>query len=323
MRFGLDEDRIAFRDAARDLLARQCPPAAVRAAWSGPPDPRPWQGLAEMGVLSLMAPESAGGLGLDETFLVPVIEEAGWAGLPQPLTATALVAAPLGVVEPMVATDLGGPLAPGAAGAEAFLLAAGGGGLRLYRRDEVDVEPVETVDRARHCARVRPAGAGAGALVTDDPAAMARAFDRGALGTAAELVGLARRMLALAVAHVTERRQFGRPVGSFQAVKHHLAEARLQVHFAAPAVAYAAHALADGLEDASRSVSTAKWLAGRAAAVAGRAALQCHGAMGYTVEADLHLFLKRSWALARTWGDGDHHADRVATALGLGETAAG
>ena len=78
----------------------------MRAAWDGPPDPRPWQGLAEMGVLSLMAPESSGGLGLDETFLVPVIEEAGWAGLPQPLTATALVAAPLGVSEPMVATDL-------------------------------------------------------------------------------------------------------------------------------------------------------------------------------------------------------------------------
>lgn len=314
MRFGLDEDRIAFRDAARELLARQCPPAAVRAAWSGPPDPRPWQGLTEMGVLSLMAPKSSGGLGLDETFLAPVIEEAGWAGLPQPLTATALVAAPLGVAAAAVATDLGGPLAPGAAYAEAFLLAAGEG-LKLYRRDEVDIEPVDTVDRARHCGRVRPAGPGA--LVTDDPAETARAFDRGVLGTSAELVGLARRMLDLAVAHVTERRQFGRPVGSFQAVKHHLAEARLQIHFAAPAVTYAAHALANRLEDASRSVSTAKWLAGRAAAVCGRAALQCHGAIGYTVESDLHLFLKRSWALARTWGDGDHHADRVAAALGL------
>lgn len=314
MRFGLDEDRIAFRDAARELLARQCPPAAVRVAWSGPPDPRPWQGLTEMGVLSLMAPENSGGLGLDETFLAPVIEEAGWAGLPQPLTATALVAAPLGVAAAAVATDLGGPLAPGAAYAGAFLLAAGPV-LKLYRRDEVDIEPVDTVDRTRHCGRVRPAGPGA--LVTDDPAEAARAFDRGVLGTSAELVGLARRMLDLAVAHVTERRQFGRPVGSFQAVKHHLAEARLQVHFAAPAVTYAAHALARGLEDASTSVSTAKWLAGRAAAVCGRTALQCHGAIGYTVESDLHLFLKRSWALARTWGDGDHHADRVAAALGL------
>lgn len=314
MRFGLDEDRAAFRDAARDLLTRWCPPEAVRAAWSGPPDPRPWQGLTEMGVLGLMAPESSGGLGLDETFLAPVIEEAGWAGLPQPLTATALVAAPLGVAEPTVATDLGGPLAAGAGYAEAFLLGAAKG-LRLYRRDEVEVEPVATVDRARHCGRVRPVGPGS--PVTDDPAEAARAFDRGALGTAAELVGLARRMLDLAVAHVSERRQFGRPVGSFQAVKHHLAEARLQIHFAAPAVAYAAHRLAQRLDDASPSVSTAKWLAGRAAAVAGRAALQCHGAIGYTVEADLHLFLKRSWALARTWGDGDRQADRVAAHLGL------
>lgn len=144
-----------------------------------------------------------------------------------------------------------------------------------------------------------------------------RALARATAAHCVQMVGGAEAVLDMTLDYVKQRTQFGRPVGSFQAVKHHLAEARLQIHFAAPAVAYAAHALAGHLEDASRSASTAKWLAGRAAAVAGRAALQCHGAIGYTVEADLHLFLKRSWALARTWGDDDHHADRVAAALGL------
>ncbi len=314
MRFGLDDDRTAMRDAARELLARWCPPDVVRAAWEGRPDPRPWQVLVEMGATSVLVPESRGGLGLDETFLTPVIEEAGWAALPQPLTTTALVAAPLGVTDSMVATDMGGPLVPQAVIAEAFLISEDAG-LRLYQREEVDIEPVVTVDRARHCGRVRPRGPGT--PLSDDRSVIALAFDRGVLGTAAELVGLAHRMLDLTVGYVTERHQFGRPVGSFQAVKHHLARAQLELSFAAPAVTYAAYAVANGLRDASRSVSTAKWLAGQAAAVTGRAALQCHGAIGYTTEADLHLFLKRSWALSRTWGSSDSHADRVAASLGL------
>ena len=179
----------------------------------------------------------------------------------------------------------------------------------------MDVEPVETVDASRHCGRVRPRGEGR--PVTEDPAAVAAAFDRGALGAAAELLGLSRAMLALTVDYASQRHQFGKPIGSFQAVKHHLADARIKIEFAAPAVLYAAHAVARGQPDAARAVSQAKWLAGAAATVTGRAALQCHGAIGYTTEHDLHLYLKRSWALARTWGGADFHADRVAASIGL------
>ena len=146
---------------------------------------------------------------------------------------------------------------------------------------------------------------------------MAAAFDRGVLGTAAELLGLSRAMLDLTVAYTRQRHQFGKPIGSFQAVKHHLANARIQIEFASPAVLYAAYAVAHGQTDASRSVSQAKWLAGNAATVTGRAALQCHGAIGYTTEHDLHLYLKRSWALARSWGTADFHADRVSASIGL------
>jgi alkylation response protein AidB-like acyl-CoA dehydrogenase len=158
-------------------------------------------------------------------------------------------------------------------------------------------------------------------VVSDDPTVIDLAVDRGVLGTGAQLLGLGRVMLDLTVAHVTGRHQFGVPVGSFQAVKHHLADALLALEFAEPALARAAHTLAAGdptdVPTRRRDVSMAKALATDAAAITGRAALQCHGAMGYTVEHDLHLLLKRSWALARAWGDRSWHGERVAAALGV------
>ncbi len=316
MRFGLDEDREALRSTARDLLTELCPPAAVRSAWTQPPDPAAWNALDEAGALAVLVPQSEGGLELDETYLVPVVGEAGRAALPHPLTATALVAAPLGVTGATVTTDLGasGAIVPAATYAEVFLLRSADG-LRLYEADEVEIEPAQTVDASRHCARVRPLASGD--LVTDDAAAVAAAFDRGVLGTAAELLGLSHRMLDLTVGYAAQRHQFGKPIGSFQAVKHHLADARIQIEFAGPAVLYAAYSMTHGLADAGRAVSQAKWLATNAAAVTGRAALQCHGAIGYTTEYDLHLYLKRSWALARTWGGADFHADRVAASIGI------
>ncbi|HWW44308.1 MAG TPA: acyl-CoA dehydrogenase family protein, partial [Acidimicrobiia bacterium] len=143
----------------------------------------------------------------------------------------------------------------------------------------------------------------------------AAAFDRGALGTAAQLVGLGRRLLDLTVGYVQERRQFGVPVGSFQAVKHHLADARLALEFAAPLVYRAAWSVSTGDPDAPVHVSMAKAQAGAAAHRTGRAALQCHGAMGYSFEYDLHLYLKRAWALAAAWGDEAWHRARVGRAI--------
>lgn len=111
----------------------------------------------------------------------------------------------------------------------------------------------------------------------------------------------------------------GVPIGSFQAVKHHLADARPALEFARPAVARAAWSLAQGEgydpRLRARDVSMAKALATDAAEACGRAALQCHGAIGDTIEHDLHLYLRRSWALARAWGDRRFHAERVGQAL--------
>ena len=158
---------------------------------------------------------------------------------------------------------------------------------------------------------------GAATLVSDDPEVVALALDRGAWATAAVLVGLGQRMVELAVTHVSERHQFGVPVGSFQAVKHQLADAHKDLAFARPVVHRAAHSLATGSADRSRDVSMAKALAGDAAWRAGRVALQCHGAIGYTVEHDLHLYLKRTWALAKAYGDAGWHRDRVGSEIGI------
>ncbi|MGV3759530.1 MAG: acyl-CoA dehydrogenase family protein [Actinomycetota bacterium] len=336
MRFALSPDQEAFRDAVADLLGKACPPSVVRAAWDAPAgalDRGVWEDLAGMGVLSVLVPEAEGGLGLDETFLVPVLEACGQAALPHPVVETAMVAAPLlGAEAGMVSTDLGGPNLPCAADADVLLLRDGD---RLVRAtsDEVVLEPLDTVDRARRAARVRGPGdevggdpeavvsgdqvsrSSGGQLVTDDPDAVDLAFDRGALGTAAGLVGLAQAMLDQTIAYVTDRHQFGVPVGSFQAVKHHCANVALALEHTRPVVWRAAWSVAHDLPTRARDVSAAKAMANQAAERAGRTALQCHGAIGYTVEADLHLFLKRSWALIRAWGDTAFHTDRVADAL--------
>jgi len=317
VRFALSDDQIAFRDAVRDLLAKECTPAVVRAAWDAAPgdlDRGVWDSLDAMGVLSLLVPEADGGLGLDETFLVPILEECGRAALPHPVVETAMVAAPLlGAGAGIVSTDLGGPILPCAADADQLVLRASDS-LRVAGRGSVELVLVDTVDRARRGARV--AAAPPGAILTDDPDAIELALDRGALGTAAVLVGLGQAMLDLTVAYVTERQQFGQPIGSFQAVKHHLADAAVHLELTRPAVWRAAWSVAHDAPTRARDVSMAKAMASDTAELVGRQALQCHGAIGYTMEADLHLYLKRTWALARCWGDTAHHTDRVADTLG-------
>jgi alkylation response protein AidB-like acyl-CoA dehydrogenase len=131
--------------------------------------------------------------------------------------------------------------------------------------------------------------------------------DRAAAGTAAYLVGLADRMITMAADYAKDRHQFGKPIGSFQAVKHLLANARVRLEFARPATYRAAWSLATAQSTVSHDASMAKALAADAADLAARVALQVHGAIGYTWECDLHFFMKRTWALSKAWGDAPTH----------------
>jgi alkylation response protein AidB-like acyl-CoA dehydrogenase len=158
----------------------------------------------------------------------------------------------------------------------------------------------------------------AGDLLTADAALVRSARLRAALGTAAQLIGLAERQLGMTVGHVAQRHQFGVPVGSFQAVKHQLADALLGVRFAEPAVRRAGLVLEAGTAAAAvPAVALAKALASDAADLVSRTAIQCHGALGYTDEYDLQLYAKRTWALAAAWGTAGEHRAAYGDALGL------
>ena len=321
MEFGFSDDQLAFRDAVRDLLASGCPPAAVRAAWSPDHagyDAELWSQLGSMGVLGMLAPEDAGGLGLTEVDLVLLLEESGRVALPGPIVEHAAVAVPLLAsagspwVGPAVAGGVAATFSDDAArigwGAVAdVVLVAHGGDVRL-----VDVSastPLESVDRSRR--DVAAPDATGPALAAD----AALALDRAVLGSSAQQCGLAARMIEMTVEYTGARRQFGVPIGSYQAVKHHLADALLQLEHARPAVYRAAWSCAVGAPTRGRDVSMAKVMADRAGAGAARAALQCHGAIGYTWEHDLHLWMKRVWVLERLWGTTAAHRARVADAV--------
>jgi alkylation response protein AidB-like acyl-CoA dehydrogenase len=352
VRFALSDEQSEFRDAVRALLADTCGPDALRAAWSdavlaggGPGGgdgtvPAAWSALAEMGVIGLQVPEACGGLSMSDEDLIPLLIEVGVAGLPEPVSSTAGVAAallrdhaPKGIATqwlPRIAAGEvrmgvgfgpdqhggGMPVVAQAAACDALLL-FDRGEVHLAERSQVELEPVASVDGSRHLCRVRWDPDPATLLVGGDAGfeATNAAFDRAALASAAMLVGLSRRMLEMSVSYATERHQFGVPIGSFQAVKHHLADATLAVEFAEPLVLRAANSLAHGLTEVSAHVSMAKAKASESALGAARAALQVHGAIGYTVEYDLHLYMKRAWALAARYGDAEFHRRRVRSLL--------
>jgi alkylation response protein AidB-like acyl-CoA dehydrogenase len=312
MNFGLPDDALALREGLREVLTASCSTAVVRAAWEGDACEPLWKTLGAFGLPGLLVAESAGGLGLDELSFVAALEEAGWHGVPGPLVET-LTTAPVldlpldGSARITVLRRLA-DLPYALVSTHALDITDGAALLDLAA---LRLDPVPTVDRSRQLATIH----GAGAAVDLSPEHVELLSLRATLGTAAFLLGLARRQLDLTVAYVKDRRQFGVPIGSFQAIKHPIADAVVRTEFAWPAVLRAAYSLATGDVDAPQHVSMAKALASDASYNMSRVCLQAHGAMGYTVEYDLHLFAKRTWALAKDWGTADEHRTAVARAL--------
>jgi alkylation response protein AidB-like acyl-CoA dehydrogenase len=354
VRFTFTAEQRLFQAAVRDLLAKECPPAAVRAAWevgkAGQASDQletaaaeRWRHLADMGVVGVLAPPDRGGLGLTEVDLVLLIEECGRAAVPEPVVESVAVAVPLlaAAGDDRVADVASGAMLAtvGLAEAGPYVASATNAGLLLLQHgDDVHaLEPGDVVlseqrsmDGGRHLSLVSWSPREATRLNLP-PGEVAIAFDRGVLAVSAQLVGLASHMVELAADYAREREQFGHPIGSFQAVKHLLADALLCVEFARPVVYRAAWTVASGGADRAapaspdprvraRDVSMAKAYASDAARRAARVALQVHGAIGYTWEHDLHLWMKKAWALAAAWGDAGWHRRRVGTWL-LGSPA--
>lgn len=299
MRFAFTDDQLAFRDAVRDLLEKECTPAHLRDAWTNSTGRIPglWDKLDDMGVIAMLVPEASGGLGLTMVDLVLILEETGRCALPEPIVESAAFGLPY-LDRTGIAVGLAHSIVPWADTVDVIVNHAG-----LFRRDEVELVPHPSVDGARRLFEVH------GTPTPIDGQPLWDSFTRAVIGTAAQQCGLAQRMLDLTAEYTKERRQFGVPIGSFQAVKHHLANARIALEFARPLV-YRAAATLDVVH-----ASMAKSKADEAALVTAKAALQCHGAIGYTTEYDLHLYMKRAWALARSTGDIRFHRNRVGEAI--------
>lgn len=231
----------------------------------------------------------------DPVDLVVVFEELGHHAVPGPLIESLAVLPALGAGPGSVAFP---PEVPHAVQADQYFLVEGD-----TLREASPVAQLSSVDPARQLFELT----GGAVLATGVPAT--RAFDLGVLTCSAQLLGLGRAMLEMTTAHVLARTQFGKPIGSFQAVKHHLANVLIGLELARPLVFGAAVTMT------TRDVSAAKVAASDAAWAAARTALQVHGAIGYTAEHELGRFLLQTRALRTAWGSPSLHRARVLEAL--------
>lgn len=333
MDFTFSEEQLMTAEFVRTLLTDQCAGADLRRqmASGAAREAVRWEKLVQMGLGGILVPESAGGLGLGEPDFVLIAEACGHAALPEPLVEHAGIALPLLAAfdghEPLLARAIAGeatlaighpvnPFVADADTAEALLLAHDGA-LHLVPRMDAKLVRRPSIDPFRRLFIVDWTPTDRTLLAGKEKAAplLALALDRGALFAAAQCLGIARRAVELAVAYALERKQFGRVIGGYQAIKHHLATCQVRIEFAKPVVAAASAELGRGDVTSRARVSHAKLAACEAADLAARTAIQVHGAMGYSWEVDVHFFLKRALALAGGWGDVAFHRARIAERL--------
>jgi alkylation response protein AidB-like acyl-CoA dehydrogenase len=317
--FDVDAQQRDFAASIDAALAAADVPHAVRAWASGDTAPgrKVWAQLADLGVTALAVPERFDGLDAHPVDLVVAMERLGRWCVPGPVAESIAVtpvllaeederAAALATGE-LIATVVLWPHVPRALDADAagLVLAAEENG---WVSEAHVGDRHESIDPSRHLFD-------ADAVCEAWQADVARAYEVGALATAAQLVGAGQALLDAAVDYAKQRAQFGRVIGSYQAIKHKLADVHIALELARPLVYGAALSLADQSPDTARDVSAAKAAASDAALLAARSALQTHGAIGYTAEHDLSLWLLRVQALRSAWGDPAAHRRRVLEAV--------
>jgi len=366
--FSYDDEQQAFISSVTDVFTRHCTMAYVRAVGSGEASWEDlWRRLVDMGLLTLLVPESLGGLGRSTVDLVAILEAAGHFAAPVPLSMT------MGAFTPMVVAVAGDAerrhdvieqvlagvpctIAPTIACAQPAVghraTIAGG---RLTARCEVVPEagrarlialPATRQEDKRAVLVVgSPQDLGVHIQPAMDPTSTIGVLDVAArdigdsvilegdprpalpvawIAAAAELVGIAAELLDRSVDHARSRVQFGRPIGSFQAVKHRLVDILLLIERARSLTRYAALAVRDGREDAVRAAHRAKAASSEAGSAAARAAVQVHGGVGITAEHDVSLLYLRARQLSMTLGGpDDHYACACSGSPDRGDTAAG
>lgn len=326
MDFALDPEIIDFAASIDSLLTKSDMPSVIRAWSAGDTDlgTAVWGRVAETGATALLVPESAGGADATAVEAMVALEVLGKHAVPGPVVESLMVA-------PRIAAALGGDSDLGDTAGEI----AGGSHISVAAPpaspfapdthvavhtyvaadDAVFLAEVgasrRSVDRARTVTTPERGARIAAASTTD-------IINHGALGTAAQLLGLGRAMLDMSVDYSKQRKQYGKLIGEYQALKHQLAEVAIALEMAKPLVWAGALAVAENPDDpdaAVRDVSAARVAVADAAHLSARTALQLHGAIGYTLEHDLGLWLTKSRALQTAWGTQSFHRGRVLEAI--------
>jgi alkylation response protein AidB-like acyl-CoA dehydrogenase len=310
-----------------------------------------WAKLAEQGFTGVIVPEEYGGMGLGKVELILLMEEAGYALLPGPFFSTVALAAPvidaLGTsaqkkkyLAPIAAGQARSTLALvegngswnpahtqlSAAGdhltgtklfvtdaaAASFIVVAARNGVFMVEANApgLRIEPMKGMDLTRKIYSLEFKNTPAEKL--DGPGDLARALDIATAALAAEMTGGMQRVLETTVAYAKTRKQFGKPIGIFQAVQHLCADMYLETESSRSAAYYASWALEENAPDAARAVSIAKMYASDAGRTVGNRGIQVHGGMGFTWENDLHLYYRRAKASETMLGDATFHRERIA-----------
>jgi alkylation response protein AidB-like acyl-CoA dehydrogenase len=322
MNFDLNEDQQEIKRTARDLLTSRSTFEKVRkAAESKAYDDALWKELVELGWPGIAIAEEHGGQGLGTVELAILCEELGYAVAPSPFLSTVTAAAviqaggsdeqrsrwlpALASGEATGALGAADGLVPDADAAAVIVLLGEDGVPRLLAREDADVTAVESIDPTRRTARV----AGEGEALAD---AAAEGVDRATVAVAAELVGVSQRALEMTLAYVKERKQFDTPVGAYQAVSHKCAQMLKDTEGARSATYFAAWAADADTERLAEASSLAKAAASDGSRDVTANAIQAHGGIGFTWEADVHWLYKRAQVGAVLLGGSGVHRARLA-----------
>jgi alkylation response protein AidB-like acyl-CoA dehydrogenase len=331
MDFGLTDDQRDIQRTARDLLSERARPERVREhAEAGRADEALWRELCELGWPGITVSEEHGGQGLGSIELSILCEELGRSLAPVPLLPSAMAAT---VIEhagspdqrdrwlPALATgettgalglavDGTAELVIGGADAQVIVLVEDGGTGRVLTPEQAEVSPLASIDPTRSAARVSARWDG-----EELSGEVSAGIDRALVAVSSELVGVCERALEMTVAYVKERRQYGVPVGGYQAVSHRCAQMLLETEMARSTAAFAAWTADAEPERLAEAAAMAKAAASDAGREVTASAIQAHGGIGFSWEADVHWLYKRAQLDAVLLGGAKRHRARLAAIL--------
>jgi len=330
MDFGFTDDQREIQRTARQLLGERARPERVREhAEARSSDDALWGELCELGWPGIAVSEEFGGQGLGRIELSILCEELGRSLAPVPFLSSVMAATVIehaGAPEQRerwlpglaageitgalgLAVDGSAELVLGGADAQVIVLVEDDGTGRVLAADEAEVSPIASIDPTRSAARV---GARGGGELAGEVSA---GVDRALVAISSELVGVCDRALEMTVGYVKERKQFGVPVGAYQAVSHRCAQMLLETEKARSTASYAAWTADADPERLAEAAAMAKAAASDAAREVTASAIQAHGGIGFTWEADVHWLYKRAQLDSVLMGGAGRHRARLAAIL--------